>query len=258
MCELLGMCFNQEVQPSFSLRGFRMRSERNPHGWGLAFYPDKSVQVYKEPVKSRKSLMAEIMEGYNLIRSSIIMSHVRYTSKGSVAQRNTHPFQREWDGREYVFAHNGTLNAEFNLEDGRYRPVGETDSEMVFCHIMNQISENGVTFEDESEYRWLWDLLRDINQRGTFNCLLSDGRHLFCYHDHAGYNGLCQLHRRAPYDKVKLLDDDYEINLAHEKRPDQEGYIIASNPLTNEKWEEFQEGELRVYRDGKLVYISGE
>jgi len=57
---------------------------------------------------------------------------------------------------------------------------------------------------------------------------------------------------------VKLLDDDYEINPAHEKRADQEGYIIASNPLTNEKWEEFHEGELRVYRDGKLVYISGE
>ncbi|HIH71417.1 class II glutamine amidotransferase [Methanothermobacter thermautotrophicus] len=91
LCELLGMCFNQEVQPSFSLRGFRMRSERNPHGWGLAFYPDKSVQVYKEPVKSRKSIMAEIMEGYNLIRSSIIMSHVRTKSSGEISHKDTHP-----------------------------------------------------------------------------------------------------------------------------------------------------------------------
>ena len=199
-----------------------------------------------------------MMQGYNLIRSGIIMSHVRYTSKGEVAHRNTPPFQREWDGREYVFAHNGTLHAEFNLEDRRYRPVGETDSEMAFCHIMNQISENGIKFRDETEYTWLLNLLQDINQYGSFNCLLSDGRHLFCYHDRDGYKGLYQLHRRAPYDKVKLRDNDYEIDLAHEKRPSQEGYITASNPLTDEEWERFQEGELRVYREGKLVYSSGE
>ena len=106
------------------LEGFQDEIIEQPHGWGLAFYPDKSVQVHKESVQ--KSMMAEIMQDYKFIRSGIIMSHVRHTSKGTVTHRNTHPFHREWDGREYVLAHNGTLHTEFNLEDGRYRPVGET------------------------------------------------------------------------------------------------------------------------------------
>ncbi len=255
MCELLGLCFNQEVKPSFSLRGFSLRSKYNPHGWGLAFYPDKSAQVYKEPTPSRESPLAKFLKNYDPIKSKIIISHIRYKSAGNVAYKNTHPFQREWDGRDYIFAHNGTLS--INWQGGRYKPIGDTDSEMAFCHIMDQISKKGVTFKRTTEYKWLWTILNDINQHGTFNslnCLLSDGKHLFCYHDQNGYNGLYQLHRKAPYGPVTLRDDDYQINLADEKSPDQEGYIIASHPLTNEKWEKFSHGQLRVYKDGKVIY----
>ena len=39
--------------------------------------------------------------------------------------------------------------------------------------------------------------------------------------------------RKAPFEKMKLEDEDFEINLAEEKSPDQQGYIIASKPLTN-------------------------
>ncbi|WP_255503802.1 class II glutamine amidotransferase [Methanothermobacter sp. KEPCO-1] len=257
LCELLGFCFNRKVKPSFSLRGFRMRSEDNPHGWGLAFYPDESVQVYKEPCPSKESPLSQFLENYEPIGSRIIISHIRRISRGEESHRNTHPFQREWNGRDYVFAHNGTLYID-NPEGGRYKPVGTTDSEIAFCHIMNRISEEGVKFRDDEDYKWLWSVMNDINGYGDFNCLLSDGKHLFSYHDIEGYKGLYQLHRKAPYGPVELLDDDYQIDLAHEKKPDQEGYIIASRPLTSEKWEVFIPGELRVYRDGKLIFRVSE
>ncbi|WP_370004684.1 class II glutamine amidotransferase [Methanothermobacter sp. KEPCO 2] len=257
MCELLGFCFNREVKPSFSLRGFRKRSENNPDGWGLAFYPDESVQVYKEPCPSKESPLSQFLENYEPIGSRIIISHIRQITSGDRSHRNTHPFQREWDGRDYVFAHNGTLSID-NPEGGRYKPVGTTDSEIAFCHIMNRISEKGVKFRGDEDYVWLWSVLNEINGHGRFNCLLSDGKHLFSYHDIRGYKGLHQLHRKAPYGPVELLDDDYQIDLAHEKKPDQEGYIIASKPLTSEKWEAFLQGELRVYRDGKLIFRVSE
>jgi len=42
MCELLGLNFKLPVSPSFSFRGFRHRSEGNPHGWGIARYEGKA------------------------------------------------------------------------------------------------------------------------------------------------------------------------------------------------------------------------
>jgi len=50
MCELLAMSFNLPVRPNISFRGFRHRGESNPHGWGIAFYPDESAQIIKEPI----------------------------------------------------------------------------------------------------------------------------------------------------------------------------------------------------------------
>ncbi|MFN3695708.1 MAG: class II glutamine amidotransferase, partial [Ignavibacterium sp.] len=53
---------------------------------------------------------------------------------------------------------------------------------------------------------------------------------------------------------VRLLDEDYEINLAEEKSPFQAGYIIASHPLTDENWLKFEPGKLKVFKGGEIVY----
>ncbi len=103
---------------------------------------------------------------------------------------------------------------------------------------------------------WLEAKLREINSCGTFNCLFSDGEILFCYHDEGGYNGLFYLERKPPYGKIRLEDEDLEINLAEEKDPSQRGFIIATRPLTNEEWRAFNKAELKVFKDGELIYPS--
>ena len=52
---------------------------------------------------------------------------------------NTHPFTRELWGRYWTYAHNGQLSNYESLSTGYRRPVGETDSELVFCWLLNQI-----------------------------------------------------------------------------------------------------------------------
>lgn len=256
MCELLGLSFNQPVSPSLSFRGFRHRGERNPHGWGLAYYPDKSVQVIKEPKKGSRSHLAEFIQNYQGIESKIIIGHVRYTSGTFITHKNTHPFQRELHGKEFVFAHNGTLNDYEKLETGRFTPVGETDSEYAFCHILDSIEKNNIRNWTNENFKWLHKQLIEINHLGKFNCLISDGDYLFCYYDRNRYNGLCFVQRMAPFSTVHLLDEDFEINLAEEKRISQKGFIVATKPLTNEKWENFHPGELIVFKNGEIVFSS--
>lgn len=256
MCELLGMSFNQSVSPSLSFRGFRQRGERNPHGWGLAYYPDNSVQLIKEPIKASGSSLSEFVKSYSQIRSKIFIAHVRYTSVGSKSHKNTHPFQRELHGKEFVFAHNGTLHNYKGLPIGRFKPVGETDSEHAFCHILNCIEERKINQWSNEHFRWLWNQLKTINNYGNFNCIFSDGEYLFCYHDKSGYNGLCFAQRKAPFNTVHLVDEDFEINLSERKDPSQKGFIIATRRLTDERWENFHTGELIVFRDGNIIFSS--
>lgn len=258
MCELLGMSFNLPIKPSLSFRGFRKRGEKNPDGWGLAYYPDKSVQVIKEPIKASKSSLSEFIKNYQEIKSKIFIAHVRYTSVGTKSHKNTHPFQRELNGKEFVFAHNGTLHNYNGLPTGRFTPVGKTDSEHAFCHILNCIEKEKINQWADERFRWLWNQLKTINNYGNFNCIFSDGEHLFCYYDKRGYNGLCFVQRKAPFNTVRLTDEDFEIDLSEEKDPSQKGFIIATQQLTNERWENFHSGELIVFRDGNMIFSSSD
>lgn len=256
MCELLGMSFNQTVKPSLSFRGFRQRGKYNRDGWGVAFYPDKAAQIFKEPRKATASPLSKFLKDYPEISSKIFICHVRLGSVCGVTYMNTHPFSHELNGREYIFAHNGTLRNFERLPIGRFRKIGCTDSEHAFCHILHNIEERGITQWTNEDFRWLNNKLKEINNYGTFNCLFSDGELLFCYYDKNGYNGLCFVHRKAPYGQVRLLDEDFAINLAEEKDPTQTGFIIATTRLTNERWENFHPGELIVLKGGSIMFSS--
>jgi len=259
MCELLGMSFNLPVRPSISFRGFRYRGEINPDGWGIAFYPDEAAQIIKESVKATESRLSKFLQECKGLKSKIFIAHVRRSTTGSKIYKDTHPFSRELNGKEYVFAHNGTLEKGYkDLKLGRFKPIGktDTDSEYAFCHLLACIEEKNLTCWMEEDFYWLSQRLEEINRYGTFNCIFSDGEHLFCYHDRGGYRGLCFVRRESPYGEIKLIDEDWKINLAEEKRPEQTGYIIATRKLTDEVWQDFKPGELVVFKDGKMIYSN--
>lgn len=256
MCELLGMSFNLPVRPSISFTGFRRRGKPNPHGWGLAFYPDESVQVFKEPIQATKSHLFEFLKDYKAIKSKIFIAHVRNSTKGTKSFKNTHPFSRELNAKDYVFAHNGTIDNCSKLKLGKYEPIGETDSEHVFCHILSYIEHKNITEWDKEGFQWLYERLLAINNFGTFNCLFSDGRLLVCYFDTNEHKGFYFVHREPPFNQIRLNDEDWEVNLAEEKDPRQKGFIVATKPLTNESWEKLIPGELIVFKDGRMIYSN--
>ncbi len=247
MCELLGMSFNLPVQPKFSFKEFRKRGYRNPHGWGLGFYPDNTAIVIKEPRDAIKSKLSNFVNNYPYIRSEIIISHVRYATHGKSEYRNTHPFQRIIYGKDFVFAHNGSLRANY-LELGYLEPLGETDSERLFCYILENF---------RYDYTYLQELLNEINDFGTMNLIFSDGEYLFAYHDKHGYKNLYAVRRGSPSPGLSFEDDVMSLILDEEKDPDQHGYVISTDKLTNERWRKIKKGKLVVFKDGKVINPSG-
>src|SRR5208337_2115149 len=172
VCELLGICSSTKIRPGRYFKVLRQRGQErsegggNPDGWGIALYPDeKGVQLIKEHIPAASSKLSEFLSTYERLCSKIFVAHVRRASRGVVTYSNTHPFCRELRGREYAFCHNGTIRNIRRFPFGRHRPVGKTDSEHLFCHILSFIEERGISVWTEENLFDLWRFLISINRR---------------------------------------------------------------------------------------------
>lgn len=262
MCELMAMSFADPVSADFSLREFAARGEVNPDGWGLAWYPDggRAVAVVKEPVKWTASRTADFLADHPTLSSRIYLAHVREgTVGGPPNYADTHPFTREQGGRDYVLAHNGTLSGPaWDLPLGHHRPVGATDSERFFCHLLHTLGESIDPLRTEADWHSLHQHLREVNTMGKLNILCSDGDRLFVYHDVNGWKGLNFRRVRVHDGQTRHFgDDDMGIDLAPgpDARPNA-GFVCATFPMSPTGWHPFQRGELIVFDRGVVVYSS--
>jgi glutamine amidotransferase len=269
MCELLGLAFNRQINPTFSFAGLLSGSENNPEGWGIGYYPEhgSTASIFKEAITGTESHLAQYLQNYPRLNSQIIIGHIRKSSRGTVKHANTHPFDRYFNGRQWLFAHNGTLYYPELLKMRYYYPAGDTDSERCFCWLLAQLRDmqikpmfkgKYVGFRD-SDIRNIYQQLLYINIEcnGAFNVLFSDGTHLFAYRDVHGQRPLHYLYREYPFAITQFRDTDIEVNLNIEKGREEAGYIIASVPLSSEDWCEFLPGQLIVFKDGEIVHDFG-
>ncbi|WP_394201915.1 class II glutamine amidotransferase [Shewanella waksmanii] len=256
MCELLAMSANVPTDIVFSFTGLAERGGvTGPHvdGWGITFYEGKGSRTFKDARPSSESHVASLIKSYP-IKSEVVVSHIRQANRGGVSLENTHPFTRELWGRYWTYAHNGQLSDyEQKFRVSRYQPVGDTDSELAFCWILQQIVDRFGDTEPEDitdVYRFVATLADEIRQLGVFNMILSDGDHLMSYCS----NNLCYITRRAPFGKAKLIDTDVVIDFDKETTPNDIVTVIATRPLTdNEDWHILAPGDWKLFEKGERL-----
>ncbi|WP_108946389.1 class II glutamine amidotransferase [Shewanella halifaxensis] len=256
MCELLAMSANVPTDIVFSFTGLAERGGvTGPHvdGWGITFYEGKGSRTFKDARPSSESHVAQLIKSYP-IKSEVVVSHIRQANRGCVSLENTHPFTRELWGQYWTYAHNGQLTGyEDKFVAKRFTAVGDTDSEMAFCWIMDKVVERfGDTAPEERlvVYDYIATLADEIRALGVFNMILSDGEHLMSYCS----NNLCYITRRAPFGKAKLIDTDVVIDFDKETTPNDIVTVIATRPLTkDEQWNVLSPGEWKLFKKGELV-----
>lgn len=233
MCELFGLSANRAIavratpMARFPERGGSAAD--NPDGWGMAWRtPDGGIKLAKEPTAGCDSRLFEQL--VQTQSTDLVIAHVRKARFPRINnQDNTHPFLRTCCGRTWAFAHNGlvpdVVAAEQANPDRFCSPIGQTDSEFAFCHLLGNLNSH-------PETDWIDALNRvsaAIALSGKFNFLLSDGIHLIAY----GHDRLHHLESAA--DGVRIA-------------------FVATEPLTDDPgWTAFAPGELRIYRAGLWV-----
>lgn len=238
----------------FSFTGFATRGGGTDHhadGWGIAFFEGAGVRHFVDYQAAIESPIAELIRRVP-IKSKNVIAHIRKATQGRVALENCHPFVRELWGRYFVFAHNGDLKNFTPTLDGPYQPVGTTDSERAFCHILQQLRRRfGETLPLLSDLTTaIRELACDIAGYGTFNMMLSDGSVLFAHCS----TSLHYIVRQYPFSEAVLSDHDMKVDFSEVTTPNDRVAVIVTEPLTtNETWTPFTPGELKVFVDGQPV-----
>ncbi len=254
MCQLLGMNCNIPTDIVFSFTGFAHRGARtddHKDGWGIAFFEGAGVRLFVDHQSAVASPVAELIKSYP-IKSKNVIAHIRKATQGQVALENCHPFVRELWGRYWVFAHNGDLKQFAPTLDGAFRPVGNTDSERAFCYLLQQLRRRfGDMPPARAELKATIDkLTREIAAHGVFNMMLSDGSSLFAHCS----TRLHYIVRQYPFAQAKLSDEDLSVDFSEVTTPNDRVAVIVTEPLTtNESWQPFGVGELKLFVDGAPV-----
>lgn len=256
MCQLLGMNCNVPTDIVFSFTGFATRGGRTDvhnDGWGIAFFEGAGVRHFVDHEAAFASPIAELIKRWP-IKSKNVIAHIRKATQGRIALENCHPFVRELWGRYWVFAHNGDLKNFAPILDGPYHPVGNTDSELAFCYLLQELRRRfGDTRPALTELGVaLQEMAASIAAHGPFNMMLSDGSALFA---HCSTN-LHYIIRQHPFATARLSDEDMSVDFSQVTTPNDRVAIIVTAPLTtNEIWTAFSPGELKVFVEGAPAFF---
>jgi glutamine amidotransferase len=238
----------------FSFTGFQARgggTNEHSDGWGIAFFEGRGARLFLDPQPSHGSPMAGFVRHYP-IRSLNVVAHIRKATQGPTGLENTHPFMRELWGRYWIFAHNGDLAGYSPALDGSCLPVGQTDSERAFCHLLQTLRAH---FPDgapdlSSQREVLDEFAAKTRRFGTFNFLLSNGDCLFAHRS----TDLYHVIRQAPFPVAHLKDEDLTVDFAEVTTPDDRVALIATQPLTdNEVWTPLPAERVMMFSDGACV-----
>lgn len=298
MCQLLAISstkptpiFSSSLLHPFVQRGGN--TDVHSHGWGLA-YSNYCTQQKKHklttirdasPAATSTKVLSLLANQSNerVLETKTLLAHIRYATVGEVCIDNVHPFHRTLFDVEFVFAHNGDVamfkqETNLNLEDmhmntnmnmgfseeenpreySRFQPVGSTDSERIFCYILNALQSRFDSFPPlQDMYHVIHEICLDIvlHEDGVIlNFILGVGEHIFAYSwpgkrpGSSTWNGLYYMIKAEEGNEVndpamRLCD----VNVAQVA-------VIATEPLGNEidLWTEFNKGDLLLFSNGTM------
>ena len=228
-------------------------------GWGVAYYQGKDAQRIRDTSAAVDSPWSRFVAQQGL-NSQIVLAHIRHATRGATSLSNTQPFARELGGRMHVFAHNGDLPALLDPDIyacQNYQPVGSSDSERVFCILLERLREAWLNSRKEPSFDYRWqvfqDLCAEMRPLGPANFLYSDSEYVFV---HANKRTQSDGIKRPPglhYLCRSCQPDNEFSSTALSVSGAQEVVLIASRPLSEEPWQALAEGEVLALHNGHIL-----
>jgi len=258
---LLAMSFEGELAPSFTLHC--LESGRTlPDGWGLGYYPagEPTAAILKEPAPPQASMRSQLALAWEQVASSLFVLHIRHATWGALSDANTQPFSRTWGRRDWMIAHAGSLDQRLENIAGPFEPVGSTDTEQLFCMLLNRCVEKNWRSLAEANLETLVGWIGELNEKGNMTMVITDGRDLLVHTDRRG-QPLWLGELTPPYGRIAFGDEDLGVDLTKRGAKSRKGVIVSTEPqqprdgdaATAITWKQLDPGQVLVVREGAVI-----
>ncbi|MEJ2238904.1 MAG: class II glutamine amidotransferase [Gemmatimonadales bacterium] len=264
MCELFAMASRLPASVNLSLEEFAKHGGQtggHQDGWGIAYYDDGDALLIREPRPASRSAHMNFVRGQ--FGSTLVISHIRKATMGSLSLKNTQPFARELAGRVHVFAHNGMLPGIFEtlgLSTRHYQPMGETDSEYAFCVLLERLAaiwiDNRSSPPLDERLAVVAEFASQIRELGPANFIYCDSEVIIAHGHKRKHSegtrppGLHFLCRSCEDEPTPVDVAGLNISTRYDS---QDLVLLASVPLSDESWTPLKEGELLLLQGGYVV-----
>lgn len=264
MSQLLALSFDCISTPRILLKGSLIseQAHEKSYGRGFAWYNGNELSVtnVKETKyrNNQESTLINTMQDLTKFNSSIFIGHIRGASKRLIV-KDTQPFTQSYAGRDWIFVHSGDLKENYEsfiplAKDTSFEPIGSTDSEYIFCYLLEKIKRAKARSLAEIGWKKLHTWLVKINQLGTANFIMSDGLDMIVYHDKTAFNPLYYLRSHPPHSHthfdstVFTLDIIAQFDVSHT-------YILVSNQ-DFEGQSLMEPSQMLVLRRGQILWTN--
>lgn len=231
MCELLGLSVKSPIDVRGYLKSFYSHSVRHPHGWGLMRITDRKTEIIKEAVcASGSRIISEVIRKTE--PQTNLLAHIRLATVGATKYDNCHPYSGfDASGRRWTLIHNGTIYSGVQLAKYLSYQTGDTDSERIFLYLLDEINKeiilNDAPLSAEQRFYIINKLAAALSPRNKLNLMIYDGELLY-------------VHKNMRDTLVyKELDD---------------GVILSTQALDDDKWLNFPMTQLIAFKDGKRIF----
>lgn len=229
MCQLFGVSAPKPIPLNDWLRPFFANSADNEHGWGVAAFDGASVNLEKEP---RAAWQSEYLESRlkSPWEAACMIAHIRKASVGAMRYENCHPFlKRDFTGRTWTLAHNGTMYVAPQLGGYRTEQKGATDSERILLHMVRTIDMMHAQTVEE-RFHAAQKAIAEITNGNQVNLLFYDGELLYVH--------------------VNKIEKLWSLRFG-------DAVLFSTVPLSEDGWEPLPITQLLAFRNGNEV-LRGE
>ena len=265
MCRLYGFLANEKTGLECSLieaqNSLFRQSQKdslgrtNADGWGICGYEDGVPKLEKGAGSASEDPRYRLVA--SSVKSTTVISHIRLATVGATDSRNAHPFSYG----VWTFAHNGTLNGFSDLEDTlvqgtdpslQTHRLGSTDSEQIFFWLLTRLRDAGISLDaglsspeqSEQVFSIVANSAKELMRRSLeiqsepakLNFLLTDGNEMFA----TRWNNSLYFVQRQGLRDCQVCD----LHHVHADAPDYRASVIASEPITEEPWQEIENGSI--------------
>ncbi|MDH5762152.1 MAG: class II glutamine amidotransferase [Nitrospinota bacterium] len=261
--EILALNFDCMGSPSIFFPTGETPKDLKTPGWGFGWYPNDNygASMVKDGMAKDTQALLNILKDGTSFRSTMFLCKVKGVGR-QYTQHDSQPFRRSFGGYDWLFLHNGQLDLAalrklYPDPSGLLEPVGKTDSELAFCFLLSKFTESSSKALTDVDGETLLSWLRQLDELGSADFLISDGRSMAIYHGNNSESHL-YCHRVLPSEKPPVFESDMICLDLEDPRDSLRTVFLVTSFQFNQvaDLEPMEPGRLLIVRRGAVYWDS--